>query len=117
APTEPKPRFSQGNIIRLICRNLVSPGTARQPFGAQKRPAPPKRRRRQSRRRSTHAIAVAAPPAPAAVIRPRLIGVAVVGWRVAAVVGRRVAVAVGGVGRVRRVISAVIPAAIGWACK
>src|SRR5262245_22824045 len=47
APTEPKPRFSQGNIIRLICRNLVSPGTAQQPFGAQKRRRSQRKRRRQ----------------------------------------------------------------------
>src|SRR5262245_4644889 len=47
APTEPKPRFSQGNIIRLICRNLVSPETAGQPFGAQKRRRSQSKRRRQ----------------------------------------------------------------------
>src|SRR6516225_9790986 len=46
APTEPNPDSAGGNIIRLICRNLVSLGTAREPFGAQKR------RRSQSKRRS-----------------------------------------------------------------
>src|ERR1700730_1211852 len=45
APTEPNPDSAGGNIIRLICRNLVSLGTAREPFGAQKR-----RRSRSERR-------------------------------------------------------------------
>src|SRR5215813_5544178 len=34
APTEPTP--DSGNIIRLICRNLVSPGTAQEPLERKK---------------------------------------------------------------------------------
>src|SRR5262249_54178900 len=47
SPPEAKPPLPPGNIIRLIGRNLVSPETAGQPFGAQKRRRSQSKRRRQ----------------------------------------------------------------------
>src|SRR5262249_42821505 len=64
---------------------------------------------------SARAIGVAAPPAPA-VVRRGCIGVAVIGGGVAVAV-RGIAVTVRRIVRVRRVVSAVIPAGIVGACE
>src|SRR5262249_52520829 len=68
---------------------------------------------------SAYAMGVTIPPAQAVVVWPRRVGVAVIGrCRITVRVGRRVvAVVAGRIVRVRRIISAVIPAVIVRPCK